>query len=324
MACQRANQVIEDYVLEVSDEEVTAFCDRVGVFVHNAGPITIEMADRRIDGAEVRVRVTSDIPGASRDTWGCVVHIVEDVTEQWRVQNELAQSELRYRELFDQCPVSIWVEDWSAVKPLVDELRALIDDDELGDYIDKHPEFVAKAYDAMELIDLNDTGWHLMGAKSKEELLSWANGPIHKDDISQTAQILKGIVEGRAHVNVEETQDFTLDNRNIFIRGKSFLPPAYADDWSRVIHVFEDTTANHVAAQRLRESGQLLEMAQHMTGHGHFVYDADVDRIVACSDELAHIFGIDAGDFLVDQRRSVDFLHIDDRERVVSYAESIG
>ncbi len=313
-----SDQMTKDHALGISEDELTVFCERVGVFIHDAGPITIETTDRSVDGAEIRVRMTSDVPEAARDTWGCVVHIVEDVTEQWRAQDELAQSEQRYRELFDQCPVSIWVEDWSAVKPLVDKLRELIGDDELGAYIDAHPEFVAKAYDVMELIDINDTGWRLMGAKNKEELLDWAGGPIQDADVYQTAQILKGIVEGRSRVSVDETQDFTLDNRNIFIRGTSYLPPAYADDWSRVIHVFEDTTAHHVAAQRVRESGQLLEMAQHMTGHGHFVYDADLDEIVTCSDELAHIFGIDPEDFLVGQRQSFAFVHADDRDRVAA------
>ena len=312
-----ADQVTKDYVLEVSDGEVAAFCRRVGAFVDEAGPITIETTDLCPDGTQIQVRTTSDVPESARGDWSCVVHIVEDITQQWKVQRELVLSEQRYRELFEQSPVSIWVEDWSAVKPLIDDLRDVIGND-VSEYLAAHPEFIAKAYDATELIDINEAGWRLMGATSKEALLDWARGPIEDDDVAETAQILMGLAEGRTRVAIDEMQDFTLDNRGIFVRGVSFLPPQYADNWGRVIHVFEDTTAYHAAEQKVRESSQLLELAQHMTRHGHFVYDTDLDRVVACSDGLARIFGTSPEEFLVGQVASVEFVHTDDRERLVA------
>jgi PAS domain S-box-containing protein len=255
------------------------------------------------------------VPEFAKDDWIRVVHIVEDVTEQWTAQRSLAISEQRYRELFDQSPISVWVEDWSAVKPMIDDLRAVIGDD-IGAYLASHPDFVAKAYDVMELVDINETGWRLMGATSKEELMAWAGGPIQEKDLAQTTTILRGLAEGRTRIDIEETQDFNLGGLDIYTRGVSLLPPEYADDWSRVIHVFEDTTARHAAEQHVRESSQLLELAQHMTAHGHFVYDIGLDMMVSCSDELARIFGISPVEFLVGQGESMKFVHPDDRDRV--------
>ena len=311
------SQVTEAYVLDVTDVEVEAFCRRVGAFSRGEGPIVLETDDTRFDGMTIHIRTTSDVPDNAKDDWRRVVHIVEDITEQWTAQHELEQSEQRYRELFEQSPVSIWVEDWSRVKPLVDNLRQIVGDD-IAAYVESHPEFVARAYDAMDLLDINEAGWRLMGATDKDELMSWASKPIHELDLPQMTQILKGFAEGRSRVDVDDNRDFTLDERGVIIRGVSFLPPAFADDWRRVIHVFEDMTARHIAEQRVHETSQLMELAQHMTGHGHFVYDTVADRKIACSKELGRIFGVEPDDFLISQEASLAFLYPDDHDWVAA------
>jgi len=317
---ESAAQVTDAYVLEVPEGEVEAFCRRVGAFSRGEGPIVLETVDTRFDNSIIHIRTTSDVPDAAKDDWRRVLHIVEDITEQWTAQRDLALSEQRYRELFEQSPVSIWVEDWSRVKPMVDNLRQIVGN-EVGAYIEGHPDFVAKAYDAMEAIDINEAGWRLMGAKSKQELLDWTHKPLHDLDLPQMTQIVKGFAQGHSRVEIDDNKDFTLDDRGLVIRGISFIPPSFSDDWRRVIHVFADVTARHTAEQQVRESGQLLELAQHMTAHGHFVYDVEADRTIACSNELARIFGIQPQDYLVSQRDSLVFLHPDDREWVAAEFE---
>jgi PAS domain-containing protein len=52
----------------------------------------------------------------------------EDITERKRAEEARRESEARYRELFEQSPVSIWEEDWSAVKKMIDGLAQLYKD----------------------------------------------------------------------------------------------------------------------------------------------------------------------------------------------------
>ena len=53
---------------------------------------------------------------------GHLVGIRIDVTERREADEALEQSEQRYRSLFEAAPISLWEEDWSEVKKIVDEL----------------------------------------------------------------------------------------------------------------------------------------------------------------------------------------------------------
>ena len=56
---------------------------------------------------------------------------------------ELSSSEARFRGLFEHAPISIWEEDFSAVRQYIDDLRAegIVD---FSAYFDAHPEAVAE------------------------------------------------------------------------------------------------------------------------------------------------------------------------------------
>jgi len=107
-----------------------------------------------------------------------------------------------------------------------------------------------------------------------------------------------------------------LDNTEYFERGIAFVPPEFDSSWSRIIHVMEDVSAEHTALQSLSESRYMMEQAQRMTDHGHYVYDAATDEFTAISDSLLRIFGVghEGLSYLGEQTTRV--VHEDDRERV--------
>ena len=79
---------------------------------------------------------------------------IEDVTERETARRELALSEDYARGLFEHSPVSLWVEDFSAIKRLLDECAAAgIRDFRV--FTDVHPEFVERCMSEIRVIDVN-------------------------------------------------------------------------------------------------------------------------------------------------------------------------
>ena len=67
-----------------------------------------------------------------------------NITERRRVEEELRESERRYRHIFQGAGVSIWQEDFSQVKAAIDDLKArgVLD---FRQYLAAHPEFIRQA-----------------------------------------------------------------------------------------------------------------------------------------------------------------------------------
>ncbi len=95
----------------------------------------------------------------------------QELSERQRAEEAMQNSEDRYRMVFENSPVAIWEEDFSAVKSKFDELRksGVID---IETYFDQHPEFIQQCATMAKVVDLNQTALRMHEASSKEELLA--------------------------------------------------------------------------------------------------------------------------------------------------------
>src|SRR5688572_18718965 len=74
--------------------------------------------------------------------------------ERKQAEEVLRQSEDRFRSLFENTPVSIWEEDFSAVRALLDGLKDQGVSD-LDGYLTDHPEVISKCLGLVRIIDVN-------------------------------------------------------------------------------------------------------------------------------------------------------------------------
>ncbi len=70
---------------------------------------------------------------------------------------------------FEHAPVPMFVQDFSAVRQRLDELRAVTADDLRG-YLAAHPDEVARLAALVKIVDLNHEAVRFFARRSKEEL----------------------------------------------------------------------------------------------------------------------------------------------------------
>ena len=94
----------------------------------------------------------------------------KDITEQRKASEALANSEERYRNLFNHSPISLWEEDCSELLEYLDELKS----DGVTDfdtYTKEHPEAIATCIRKIKVIDVNPGTISMHQANDKKTLL---------------------------------------------------------------------------------------------------------------------------------------------------------
>jgi diguanylate cyclase (GGDEF)-like protein len=96
---------------------------------------------------------------------------------------KLRESELRFKNIFDNSEVSIWEEDLSKVATELDTLRKNAIPD-LRQYLFDNPEFVLKLAEKVRVVNVNNATLNLFKAKTKGEFLTNINNSFTPDAIN--------------------------------------------------------------------------------------------------------------------------------------------
>ena len=195
--------------------------------------VLLSLATRSIDGALARVR--------------------QELAERRQAEAALKDSQERYRTLFEDSPVSLWEEDFSAAKTYIDRLRdAGIQD--LGSYFENHPEAVEQCVDMVRVIDVNKAAleWHHVA--SKDALLGNMSRLLGPEGRKSFKKELIGLVEGGTHYELAiARQDQAGNPLHLIINGT--VAPGYKDSWGRVLVSILDIT-EHKTLQAKSEQVQ--------------------------------------------------------------------
>ncbi|HJS19509.1 MAG TPA: PAS domain S-box protein, partial [Anaerolineales bacterium] len=177
--------------------------------------------------------------------------------EQKRVEEALRESEQRFRDIFETAGVSVWVEDFSAVTQAIEELRTQGVQD-FRAYFLQHPDFVRKAVDLVQILDVNQETLRLFGAKNKDELLHSLSNVFLPETEAVFLEELVTLAEGQAVMRAE-TQLHTLDDRLITVLFTVHFNPQVGDT-RRVVVTLTDITERKHMEQALEHEKQLFKL----------------------------------------------------------------
>ncbi|MBS0245275.1 MAG: diguanylate cyclase [Proteobacteria bacterium] len=291
------DQVFRGDMLTTHIEELIQLWDGERSFASNAVNYTLDG-----DRLDIQLKATI-LPGHEND-WSRVLLSTEDVTDREDARRRLAGSENYARGLFAHSPVSLWVEDFSGVKRLIDEVR-LQGITDLRVFTDVHEEFVQRCISEIRIIEVNQHTLSLFGAPDKAALLRGLP-TVMRDEMGPCfREQLIDLWNGKL-LQQREVVNYTLDGTKLNLLLQFSVFPGREHDWSLVQIALTDITArkkaeayleylgSHDALTKLCNRSFFADELNRLERKGPWpvtIIMADLNGLKAANDELGHAAG---------------------------------
>lgn len=187
---------------------------------------------------------------------------VDAALENALLYEKVKEQEKRFRHLFEESPVSLWVEDFSAIKARLDELKNRGVED-LNAFLHENPGFIGECAKLLRVVAANRTTLELYKANDFSDLLQRLPEVISPE--------AKPLLESQFLAMWEGKKEFeavgvvcTLAGKplTVFLRWRVF--PGHEEHYDRVLVSIVDITARVVAERKLNVYAERLA-ALHQT-----------------------------------------------------------
>lgn len=240
-------KIFRDDMLHAHIDEWVQLWD--GALEFSSNTVNYTLSGKRLD-----IQLQGTIVPGHEHTWDRVLISIENVTAREDARRKLDLSRQYSEGLFEHSPVSLWVEDFSHIKTLMDDIRKRgIADFRV--FTDVHPEFVRQCMSEIRVLDINRETLALFLAPSKEVLLQ--NLPtIFQEGFEghfreQLIDLWNGMLFQR-----REVVNYALDGSERYVLLQLSVLPGHEDDWSRIQIALTDITARKKAEAYLEYLGK--------------------------------------------------------------------
>jgi len=261
-----------------------------------------------LDGQPLDILLHWRILPGFEQTWERVLVTIEDISAR-------KQAERRLQSLFEASPISLWEEDYSALKAYFEILRSSGVTD-LQSHLAQHPEVVTACIGLIKVLNVNQKTLELFRADSKEQLLTHLDQVFRDEMGTHFAKELVDLWNGKLAYE-RDGINYALDGELLNIRLDFRVMPGHADDFSWVMVAILDITARNKAEEYLRYLGthdvmtglynrtffeETLQRLEKEPQTPVSILIADLDGLKDVNDSLGH----QAGDALI--RRAAEVL----------------
>ncbi|MEI7810837.1 MAG: histidine kinase dimerization/phosphoacceptor domain -containing protein [Ignavibacteria bacterium] len=202
-----------------------------------------------------------------------LIRILKDANERLEIsQEELrlrieesVKTEARYRDLFENNPISIWEEDYSEVKKYLDTIKSkdIID---YNRHLDEHPEIIHNCINLIRVIDINQATLRTHKVKEKKELLNNLPALFKPKSLNVFKKEFMAILHNELKLE-EETSIVTLSGETLYVTIIWSVSPGFENSYARVLISMFDIIGRKLAEEKIRttlkEKEILLKEVHH-------------------------------------------------------------
>lgn len=257
-----------------------------------------------LDGRRLDIQIHARILQGHESNWDRVLVSLEDITAKVNAARNLVLSEQYARGLFEHSPVSLWVEDFSSVKRLLDDVRAQGIQD-FATFVKVHPEFVTRCMQEIRVIDVNQQTLRMFDAPAKDVLLNRL-GDVFRDEMQESfAEQLQDLWQGKTSQQ-REVVNYSLNGGIVNIHMQFAVLEEHLDTWGLVLVSLVDITARkkaeayleylgkHDVLTRLRNRAFYTEELNRLSRKGPWplsLLTIDLNGLKRVNDEHGHAAG---------------------------------
>ncbi|MBB4039720.1 diguanylate cyclase (GGDEF)-like protein [Microvirga flocculans] len=290
-------EIFRNDMLKAHIDELVQLWDGQTEFFSNT--VNYTLSGKRLD-----IQLKGSVLPGHEDSWNRVLIAIEDVTERETARRRLAASETYARGLFEHSPVSLWVEDFSSVKNLLEDVRrqGIVD---FRVFTDVHPEFVMRCMSEIRVIDVNQHTLELFASPDKDTLLRRL-GDVFRDEMrDHFKEQLIDLWNGKIFQQ-REVVNYSLAGDELHLHLQFSVLPGYEADWSLVQVALTDITARKRAEAYLEYLGKhdvltklynrsfYVDELNRLERKGPFpvtIIVIDLNGLKAANDQLGHAAG---------------------------------
>ncbi len=289
--------VFRDDMLEPHINEMVQLWNGENAFTSDT--VNYTLAGKRLD-----IQLKGVVLPGYEHSWERVLLSIEDVTAREDARREQDRHKRHAEGLFEHSPVSLWVEDFSRIKQLMDDVRnrGIVD---FRVFTDVHPEFIRQCMSEIRVLDINNETLSLFLASDKKALLQ--NLPhIFKDEMEasfreQLIDLWNGVLFQR-----REVVNYALDGTERHVLLQFSVLPGHEQDWSLVQVALTDITARkkaeayleylgkHDVLTKLHNRAFYVDELNRLERKGHTpvsIIIIDLNGLKAANDQWGHATG---------------------------------
>lgn len=238
----------------LGEDSLQQFAGEIGQLWDGRDGFVSQTVNYSLDGRRLDILLEARVLPGHEARWDRVLVSVQDITEREAAQRRIQASESYARGLFTHSPVSLWVEDFSAVRQLMDELRERGIED-LRTFLNVHPEFVTRCMQEIRVIDINQQTLRMFGAPDKTALLGQLDRVFRDEMHASFSEQLIDLWDGKTFQQ-REVVNYALSGNLLHVHMQFTVLAGHEAQWDLVLVSLVDITARKKAEAYLEYLGK--------------------------------------------------------------------